>query len=43
LPIYTLDRSWLWCETWCSQDSLKDAKTSKCEGVPETVASVLLV
>jgi UDP-glucose:glycoprotein glucosyltransferase len=29
LPIYTLDRSWLWCETWCSQESLKDAKTSK--------------
>ncbi|KAJ9095762.1 hypothetical protein QFC19_007475 [Naganishia cerealis] len=27
LPIYTLDRSWLWCETWCSQESLKDAKT----------------
>jgi hypothetical protein len=27
LPIYTLDRSWLWCETWCSDESLKDAKT----------------
>lgn len=27
LPIYTLDRSWLWCETWCSQESLAEAKT----------------
>jgi hypothetical protein len=29
LPIYTLDQSWLWCETWCSQESLKVAKTSE--------------
>lgn len=27
LRIHTLDRSWLWCETWCSDESLKDAKT----------------
>lgn len=27
IPIHTLDQSWLWCETWCSQESLKDAKT----------------
>lgn len=29
LPIFTLDPSWLWCETWCSQESLKRAKTSE--------------
>ncbi|KAK4053247.1 killer toxin resistant protein [Microbotryomycetes sp. JL221] len=27
LPIFTLDRSWLWCETWCSDESLSQAKT----------------
>lgn len=24
---HTLDRSWLWCETWCSDESLATAKT----------------
>lgn len=27
LRIHTLDRSWLWCATWCSQESLAEAKT----------------
>jgi UDP-glucose:glycoprotein glucosyltransferase len=27
LPIHTLDKSWLWCETWCSDASLAAAKT----------------
>ncbi|KAK4698563.1 UDP-glucose:glycoprotein glucosyltransferase, partial [Phenoliferia sp. Uapishka_3] len=27
IPIYTLDQSWLWCETWCSDESLATAKT----------------
>ncbi|KAK4048009.1 killer toxin resistant protein [Microbotryomycetes sp. JL201] len=27
LPIFTLDKSWLWCETWCSDESLTQAKT----------------
>ncbi|KAM0787865.1 hypothetical protein ACM66B_003917 [Microbotryomycetes sp. NB124-2] len=27
LPIFTLDKSWLWCETWCSDESLAHAKT----------------
>lgn len=27
IPIFSLDKSWLWCETWCSDESLKDAKT----------------
>lgn len=27
LPIHTLDASWLWCETWCSDAALSEAKT----------------
>ncbi|KAM3072077.1 killer toxin resistant protein [Clarireedia jacksonii] len=27
LPIHSLSQEWLWCETWCSDESLKDAKT----------------
>ncbi|GAA6015304.1 hypothetical protein JCM10207_008942 [Rhodosporidiobolus poonsookiae] len=27
IPIFTLDKSWLWCETWCSDESLAEAKT----------------
>ena len=27
LPIYSLPQEWLWCETWCSDQSLRDAKT----------------
>jgi UDP-glucose:glycoprotein glucosyltransferase len=27
LPIYSLPQEWLWCETWCSDESLKTAKT----------------
>ncbi|KAI2000014.1 killer toxin resistant protein [Ophidiomyces ophidiicola] len=27
IPIKSLPQDWLWCETWCSDDSLKTAKT----------------
>ncbi|EPY49450.1 UDP-glucose-glycoprotein glucosyltransferase Gpt1 [Schizosaccharomyces cryophilus OY26] len=27
IPIYSLPQEWLWCETWCSDQSLKKAKT----------------
>lgn len=27
LKIHSLDQDWLWCETWCSDDALKTAKT----------------
>ncbi|CAE7948101.1 ggtA [Symbiodinium sp. KB8] len=27
VPIFTLPTEWLWCETWCSQESKKSAKT----------------
>jgi UDP-glucose:glycoprotein glucosyltransferase len=27
LPIYSLPQEWLWCETWCSDESLRTART----------------
>jgi len=27
IPIYSLDKNWLWCETWCSKERLDQAKT----------------
>ncbi|WBW72150.1 UDP-glucose-glycoprotein glucosyltransferase Gpt1 [Schizosaccharomyces osmophilus] len=27
IPIHSLPQEWLWCETWCSDQSLKKAKT----------------
>ncbi|WVN85210.1 uncharacterized protein L203_100355 [Cryptococcus depauperatus CBS 7841] len=27
IPIWTLDQDWLWCQTWCSDESLETAKT----------------
>ncbi|KAK9255881.1 UDP-glucose:glycoprotein glucosyltransferase-domain-containing protein [Lipomyces tetrasporus] len=27
IPIFSLPQDWLWCETWCSDDALKTAKT----------------
>ncbi|TIB72226.1 Sec63-domain-containing protein [Wallemia mellicola] len=27
VPIHSLDKSWLWCQTWNSDESLADAKT----------------
>jgi len=27
IPIFSLSEDWLWCETWCSDDSLDSAKT----------------
>jgi len=27
VPIFSLPQEWLWCETWCSMETLKDAKT----------------
>lgn len=27
VPIHSLPQEWLWCETWCSDDSKKKAKT----------------
>lgn len=27
IPIHSLPQEWLWCETWCSDETLKDART----------------
>jgi UDP-glucose:glycoprotein glucosyltransferase len=27
VPIHSLPENWLWCETWCTMESQKDAKT----------------
>ncbi|KAF9513801.1 glycosyltransferase family 24 protein [Hydnum rufescens UP504] len=27
IPIFSLDKDWLWCETWCSKERLDKAKT----------------
>jgi UDP-glucose:glycoprotein glucosyltransferase len=27
IPMFSLPQDWLWCETWCSDQSLKTAKT----------------
>jgi UDP-glucose:glycoprotein glucosyltransferase len=27
IPMFSLPQDWLWCETWCSDESLKTAKT----------------
>lgn len=39
IPIFTLDRDWLWCQTWCSDESLVRAKTS----TSAFITSVLMV
>ena len=36
LPIHTLDKTWLWCETWCSKDWLNEAKTIDLCSNPKT-------
>jgi len=36
LPIHSLPQHWLWCETWCSDESLKEAKTIDLCNNPQT-------
>ncbi|SNX83387.1 related to UDP-glucose:glycoprotein glucosyltransferase precursor [Melanopsichium pennsylvanicum] len=36
LPIFTLPKQWLWCETWCSHDWLDQAKTIDLCSNPKT-------
>ncbi|KAL1889604.1 killer toxin resistant protein [Ceratocystis pirilliformis] len=36
LPIHSLSQDWLWCETWCSDKSLKEARTIDLCNNPET-------
>lgn len=41
LPIYSLPKEWLWCETWCDDKSLKNAKTIDLCNNPKTKESKL--
>ena len=36
LPIHSLPQDWLWCETWCSDEALRDAKTIDLCNNPQT-------
>ena len=36
LPIHSLPQEWLWCETWCSDESLREARTIDLCNNPET-------
>ncbi|KAK0611186.1 UDP-glucose-glycoprotein glucosyltransferase-like protein [Immersiella caudata] len=36
IPIYSLPQDWLWCETWCSDETLKTAKTIDLCNNPQT-------
>ncbi|RAL62043.1 hypothetical protein DID88_002530 [Monilinia fructigena] len=36
LPIHSLPQEWLWCETWCSDESLKEARTIDLCNNPQT-------
>ncbi|OJD32557.1 glycosyltransferase family 24 protein [Diplodia corticola] len=36
LPIHSLPQDWLWCETWCADDALKNAKTIDLCNNPQT-------
>lgn len=36
IPIHSLPQDWLWCETWCSDESLSGARTIDLCNNPET-------
>ena len=36
LPIHSLPQDWLWCETWCSDEALRTAKTIDLCNNPQT-------
>lgn len=36
IPIKTLPQNWLWCETWCADEDLEEAKTIDLCNNPET-------
>lgn len=36
LPIHSLPQEWLWCETWCSDEALKEARTIDLCNNPQT-------
>ncbi|KAF3763610.1 family 24 glycosyltransferase [Cryphonectria parasitica EP155] len=36
LPIHSLPQEWLWCETWCSDEAFKEARTIDLCNNPQT-------
>ncbi|KAK1830513.1 UDP-glucose:glycoprotein glucosyltransferase [Podospora conica] len=36
IPIFSLPQEWLWCETWCSDETLAEAKTIDLCNNPQT-------
>ncbi|KAI5863594.1 glycosyltransferase family 24 protein [Durotheca rogersii] len=36
IPIHSLPQEWLWCETWCSDESLREARTIDLCNNPQT-------
>ncbi|KAK6852182.1 UDP-glucose:Glycoprotein Glucosyltransferase [Apiospora arundinis] len=36
IPIFSLPQNWLWCETWCSDESQKEARTIDLCNNPQT-------
>jgi UDP-glucose:glycoprotein glucosyltransferase len=36
IPIHSLDQNWLWCETWCSDEALAEARTIDLCNNPQT-------
>lgn len=36
IPIHSLPQEWLWCETWCSDESLSEARTIDLCNNPQT-------
>ncbi|ODA78456.1 hypothetical protein RJ55_05837 [Drechmeria coniospora] len=36
IPIHSLPQEWLWCETWCSDESLENARTIDLCNNPQT-------
>ncbi|KAK7918413.1 UDP-glucose:Glycoprotein Glucosyltransferase [Apiospora marii] len=36
IPIHSLPQNWLWCETWCSDESQKEARTIDLCNNPQT-------
>jgi UDP-glucose:glycoprotein glucosyltransferase len=41
IPIYSLSGDWLWCETWCSDETMKLARTIDLCNNPMTKKSKL--
>jgi UDP-glucose:glycoprotein glucosyltransferase len=41
IPIFSLPQEWLWCETWCSDETMEKAKTINLCNNPLTKAPKL--